>query len=307
MSKTNTPKLHYNNVHKLDYDFKELCTTLPELKPFVFLNKFEKHTIDFSNPIAVKTFNKALLLKHYGISYWEFPDENLCPPIPGRADYIHYLNDVLVESKLLDSITILDIGTGATCIYPILGKAIYDWNFIATDINKNALANSKAISVKNNFDSSIEFRLQPNSAHILKNMIQSEDKIFATMCNPPFFKSEKEAIEATKRKLKGLGKQGDFQRNFSGTSNELWYKGGEKAFLHNYLYESSLYKTQCFWYTSLVSNKDNIKSVKKSLYKLGATVVKIINMSQGNKVSRIITWTFLTTKEQEDWLKYDKK
>ena len=110
------------------------------------------------------------------------------------------------------------------------------------------------------------------------------------MCNPPFYKSLEEAQGANMRKSRNLGNNAI--RNFSGNKNELWYIGGEKAFLHNYLYESSLHKTTSKWFTSLVSKKDNIKSLEESSKKLGATEFKVIPMSQGNKVSRIAAWRF---------------
>ena len=110
------------------------------------------------------------------------------------------------------------------------------------------------------------------------------------MCNPPFFKSAEEAQGANKRKNKNLGN--NTVRNFSGNNNELWYIGGEKAFLHNYLYESSLFKEKSKWFTSLVSKKENIKSLEKSSAKLGAVEFKVIPMSQGNKVTRIACWRF---------------
>ena len=93
------------------------------------------------------------------------------------------------------------------------------------------------------------------------------------MCNPPFYKSENEALEATTRKLKGLNKaENKFVRNFAGTHNELWYKGGEKVFIHNYLYESALFRNQCIWFTTLVSKKDLVKGIYNSLKKLGANI-----------------------------------
>ena len=73
--------------------------------------------------------------------------------------------------------------------------------------------------------------------------------------------------------------------------------------MHNYLYESSLLKTASFWYTSLVSNKDNVKTINQSLKKLGATAVLTIGMNIGNKKSRIVAWTFLDEQQKEDWNK----
>ena len=295
--------MHKKSIHQSNYDFKKLTQSIPELKPFVFKNDYGTVTIDFANPEAVKSLNKALLKVYYAVDYWEFPDEHLCPPIPGRVDYIHHLADLIKNFKLPNPIKILDVGTGATCIYPLLGYSKYNWNFVGTDVDVKALKNAQTIIDKNNLASNIELRLQTNNAHILKGIIKSTDAFTISMCNPPFYKNKQEASETTKRKLKGLKKEYVIPiRNFSGTANELWYEGGEKAFLHNYLYESSLFKTNSFWYTSLVSNKDLVKSMQKSLNKLGAIEVKVIDMAQGNKVSRVVAWTFLSNEQQKDWL-----
>jgi 23S rRNA (adenine1618-N6)-methyltransferase len=279
-----------------------LCKHHIGLKAFVHTNQYQKRTIDFANPKAVKALNTALLKADYNIDFWEFPDTNLCPPIPGRVDYIHYLNDLLVDSGLQNPTTILDIGTGATCIYMLLGHAAYSWHFIGSDVDKASLETAQTIIDKNKLSEVMELRFQTETSQILKGVLDPSEKIIAAICNPPFFKSEADALAATRRKLEGLGATNkEVVRNFSGTQTELWYQGGEKAFLHNYLYESSLLKTNCFWFTSLVSNKEHVKSMQKSLKKLGATKIKVINMSQGNKISRVVAWTFLTDSEQKEW------
>ena len=95
------------------------------------LNPYGKQTINFFNPQAVKALNKALLVTHYGIRYWDIPKNYLCPPIPGRADYIHYIADLIdpegvnmmVKEECDDQprrqCRCLDIGVGANCIYPL--------------------------------------------------------------------------------------------------------------------------------------------------------------------------------------------
>ncbi|WP_341215857.1 23S rRNA (adenine(1618)-N(6))-methyltransferase RlmF [uncultured Wocania sp.] len=287
--------MHSNNKHKSGYDLDALSVCFPELEAFILVNKYEIKTIDFANPDAVKALNTALLYKYYNIDFWKFPDANLCPPIPGRVDYIHYLADLLKASNLKENISILDIGTGATCIYPILGVAEYNWSFVATDIDKTSIETAQKIINKNNLNDSISLRHQKDSSRIFKGVLNEDDRFSASICNPPFYKSKTEALEATTRKLKGLNRVEDkLVRNFAGTQNELWYKGGEKAFIHNYLYESSLFKEQCVWFTTLVSKKDLVRGIYVSLKKLGAIHIKTINMGQGNKISRIVAWTFLT-------------
>ncbi|MCL4143022.1 UNVERIFIED_CONTAM: hypothetical protein GTU68_051281 [Idotea baltica] len=292
-NKTNT-NFHKKNKHKSGYDLEALSKVNPDLSPFVFINKYDTKTIDFTNPKAVKALNTALLFKYYDITFWEFPDSNLCPPIPGRVDYIHHLSDLIKKENITGDISILDIGTGATCIYPILGHAEYQWKFVGTDIDKTSLKTAQNIITKNELENAVTLRFQEDASQILKGVINENDSFSISMCNPPFYKSEAEALESTNRKLKGLNKEsGTTVRNFSGTHNELWYTGGEKAFLHNYLYESSLFKDQCQWFTSLVSKKDLVKGMQISLKKFSATQVKVINMGQGNKLSRIVAWTFL--------------
>jgi len=279
--------LHTNNKFNTSYDFDELIIKNPSLKEFVLENKFGSISIDFSNPTAVKELNKALLYTYDKISTWIFPDENLCPPIPGRLDYIHHLADLISEEK---NIKILDIGTGATCIYPLLGVAEYNWDFVAIDIDINSLDTAQDIIDDNSLDTKIKLRQQLDENQILKGILNDDDSFSAVICNPPFYKSAEEARGANRRKNRNLGNSS--VRNFAGNNNELWYIGGEKAFLHNYLFESSLYKDRSIWFTSLVSKKENVESMEKSSKKLGATAFKVIPMNQGNKVTRIICWKY---------------
>ncbi len=279
--------LHPKNNFKNGYNFDELIVKNPALKEFVVKNEFGTVTIDFSNLEAVRELNKALICSLDKISNWNFPKENLCPPIPGRLDYIHYLADLL---SLEGATKILDIGTGATCIYPLLGVSAYDWSFVATDIDLDSLDTAQDIIDDNKLTEKIELRQQLKEENILKGIVVDGDSFTAVMCNPPFYKSAEEAQGANGRKSKNLGNNA--VRNFAGNNNELWYIGGEKAFLHNYLYESSLYKTSSKWFTSLVSKKENVKSLEKSSKKLGATEFKVIPMHQGNKVTRIVAWKF---------------
>lgn len=296
--------MHKNSLHTNSYDFELLTKNHEALKSHVFVNDYQNQTIDFSNPEAVKALNTALLYTHYDVKFWEFPDKNLCPPIPSRADYIHHLADLLRRSHLESDVKVLDIGVGASCIYPLLGNSIYNWSFVGSDIDEKSLQIAQKIIDKNNLENVIELRHQRDYQHILKGILNPSDKFTASVCNPPFFKSQADALDATKTKLKGLGNKSDkVIRNFSGTPKELCYAGGEKAFLHNYLYESSQFPKQCYWFTSLVSNVSHVRSMEASLKKLGATEFRVLDMIQGNKVSRVVAWSFLTEKEQNDWIK----
>lgn len=303
--------LHLRNLHRSRYDFELLISNCPELKPFVSINKYAIETIDFSNPIAVKTLNRALLQTYYEIQNWDIPKNYLCPPIPGRADYIHYLADLLSESNngnipVGSSVSGLDIGTGANCIYPILGSAIYDWSFVATDIDKKAIENcSKIIEANPKLIEAISLQQQTESRFIFKNIITPEDRFTFMMCNPPFHASAEEANKSTLRKISSLNlkdkKNAKPVLNFGGQHAELWCNGGEISFITQMIYESVKYISQCLWFTTLVSKKENLSAIYKTLKKVNALEIRTIDMAQGQKNSRIVAWSFLKPTDQEKW------
>ena len=288
-------KLHPKNYHNSLYNFNNLIKDVPELKKYIIKNPDGIDTVNFSNPEVVYLLNKALLLHYYDLSFWDIPKENLIPPVPSRADYIHYIADLLDDSSPKnDTKKLLDIGTGASLIYPIIGSAVYNWHFVATDIEPKSLENAALIIANNDrLKEKVTLRLQPNKKNILKGIISETDYFDAVICNPPFFKSEKEAAFQTQRKIKGLtkNKASKVIHNFSGLHNELWCNGGELVFLLNYIQESQLFQNQVGWFTSLVSNEDNLKVCFKELKRLKA-VFRTIEMLQGNKKSRILIWKF---------------
>jgi 23S rRNA (adenine1618-N6)-methyltransferase len=304
---TEKSNLHTRNPHRFRYDFDKLIAVLPELEQYVVTDatRLEK-TIDFSPSEAVKTLNKSLLLAEYAIDYWDIPSQYLCPPIPGRADYIHYLADLLAESNkgtipTGEQILGLDIGIGANCIYPILGNSSYDWSFVGVDIDENALQNCKKIIAQNpKLSEVISLQLQTEPRYIFKNIILPEDRFSFTICNPPFHSSETAASKANSRKVNQL-KSDEKQLNFGGKEAELWCAGGEIGFITQMIYESVKYPLQCFWFTTLVSKKDNLKTIYRTLNKVGAVTIKTFDMAQGQKRSRFVAWTFLSEKQQNEW------
>ncbi len=306
---TEKTNLHPRNLDRFGYDFDQLITISPELEKFVSINEHAIKTIDFSNPEAVKALNKALLKTHFEIQKWDIPANYLCPPIPGRADYIHYLADLLASSNngiIPEGETVqgLDIGIGANCIYPIIGNAAYGWSFVGTDIDEKAIQNCKKIIQNNpNLIDAISLQLQTESRFIFKNIFTPEDKFTFTICNPPFHNSKEEATKASIRKINNLEntRTKNPVLNFGGQNAELWCEGGEIGFVTQMIYESAKYPMQCLWFTTLVSKKENLSSLYKTLNKVSAVDIKTIDMAQGQKTSRIVAWTFLSQEQQKAW------
>ena len=297
--------LHKKNIHRHGYDFDALTHAYPPLSHYIISNIFNQQaTIDFSDGSAVKALNFALLKKYYHIEHWDFPTGYLCPPIPGRMDYIHYLADLLKASKIASTnkISVLDIGTGASCIYPMLGARSQGWHFVASDIDPISIkAANTNIQSNTGLAKQITCRLQHNSNHIFEGIIQPNEYYHLTMCNPPFHKSLADATKGTLRKWQNLGKgdssnssnsRKDNTLNFGGQKAELWCEGGEVNFIRQMIKESKQYREQVLWFTCLVSKKDNLSAIKLSLKKANATKVNVVKMAQGQKISRFVAWSF---------------
>lgn len=299
--------LHPRNRHQAPYDFAALCLRTPELQPFVFVNPYGASTIDFADPAAVKALNKALLALHYGILHWDLPAGYLCPPIPGRVDYLHRVADLLAESAgkvpTGKGVRVLDVGVGANCIYPLLGAREYGWRFVGSDIDPVSVKAASLLANSNGLGSQIECRLQGRTGDIFQGIVAPRERFALTLCNPPFHASLAEASKGTERKLRNLGKEVKDKPvlNFGGQKAELWCEGGEAAFLAAMINQSRAFAEQCLWFSSLVSKKENLPAAKKALTRVGARQVRVLEMAQGNKVSRVLAWTFFDEAGCREW------
>jgi 23S rRNA (adenine1618-N6)-methyltransferase len=297
--------VHPRNRHRDGYDFVVFAERAPELARFVKPHPIQGLTIDFSDPVAVMTLNRALL-RDYGVTHWEIPAGYLCPGVPGRADYVHTLADLLAadqsgEVPIGKDIRVLDVGTGANCVYPLVGHAEYGWNFVATDIDLTAIESARAILAANpKFSSHIEIRAQAYAPSIFAGVLSKKECFAASMCNPPFHASAEAATAGTQRKIRNLttGERERFVLNFGGQSHELWCRGGEPAFIKRLIEESAQFPETCVWYTTLVSKSSTLPAMEKALKTVPVREVKQFDLTQGQKKSRIVAWTFLKTEQR---------
>ena len=302
--------LHPRNRHQGHYDFPRLIKSSPELGKFVITNPYGKESIDFANPAAVRVFNRALLKAFYGIAHWDIPADYLCPPIPGRADYVHFLADLLAERNegvipRGAAIKALDVGTGANCIYPLIGHSEYGWHFVGSDVDKIALASATTIVKANQLGKAIGVREQSNRKYILAGLLERDERFDITLCNPPFHASQEEALRGSQRKWRALGKADPKRKlpvlNFGGQAAELWCEGGEARFVAQLIAESAQVSAQVLWFSTLVSKASNLPLIQSTLKKTGALESHVVEMSQGQKQSRFVAWTFHDKAQQAAW------
>lgn len=297
--------LHPRNRHRGRYDFTALKQIHPALIPFVKVNAYGDESIDFADPASVKALNQALLHHFYQIEHWIIPDGFLCPPVPGRADYIHHLADLLAEdnqSVVPRDASVLDVGCGANCIYPLIGHREYGWRFTGSEINSQAMQAANAtIEANPGLNRAIRLRRQKNNKAVLAGIIHKNEIFDAVLCNPPFHASAAEARQGAQRKLHNLGLDKNSPLNFGGKQDELWCDGGESAFIRQMINESVNVARQCLWFTSLVSRKENLPEIYRALEEAGAIKVRTINMAQGQKQSRFVAWSFFDTPARARW------
>ncbi|MCH4295017.1 23S rRNA (adenine(1618)-N(6))-methyltransferase RlmF [Shewanella sp. 3B26] len=296
--------LHPDNAHRDGYDFGALVASFPPLKAFVRPNAYGNPSIDFARPEAVKALNCALLKHHYGIQGWDIPKGFLCPPIPGRVDYLHHLEDLLTQTPAAEGLPVLDIGTGANGIYALLAASRFGREVVATDIAKASLANvARVLAANPQLNARVSLRHQTNPKRIFAGVVTDEECFAACVCNPPFHASADDAAGGSRKKLAGLAKSrgnqtgsaekaGAPRLNFGGQDAELWCDGGERRFLLRMIEESARRPQLCLWFTSLVSKGENVRPCKRQLEKLGAAEVKVLEMHQGMKITRVLAWRF---------------
>lgn len=293
--------LHPRNRHQGSYDFPALMRASPALRPFVAPTPRGNLSIDFTDPQAVRALNRALLALHHGVRDWDIPADFLCPPIPGRADYLHHLADLLAEGnggRIPRGATtrLLDVGTGANGVYPLIGFKEYGWHFVGSDIAPAALdAFGRTLAANPDCAAAIELRLQPEPQAIFAGILQPGERYAATLCNPPFHASPDDAVRGSQRKWKNLGKTTSKQvplLNFGGQAAELWCPGGEAAFIDRMIRESRACARQVGWFTCLVSKASNLPPLQAALRREQAGEVRVVAMAQGQKQSRFLAWRF---------------
>lgn len=294
-----SPGLHPRNRHQGRYDIAALVAASPELARFVVRTPQGDDSIDFADPRAVKALNLALLALQYGVRGWDIPDGYLCPPIPGRADYVHHLADLLASARggvvpRGPAVRILDLGVGANVIYPLLGHREYGWSFVGTETDHRALTSAARILAANpGLAAAVTLRPQAQATAILDGVLAPGERFAACMCNPPFHASAAEARGGSERKWKNLGRADDRRplRNFGGQANELWCPGGEAGFLGRLVAESARHRDACECFTALVSRSASLPGLVAALRACGASH-RVVEMGQGHKRSRILAWSF---------------
>ncbi|AAW42333.1 conserved hypothetical protein [Cryptococcus deneoformans JEC21] len=289
--------MHQNNPYlKQKPDFARLASRYPKFAPFVSVSEDGYTSINFQDPTALRELTKCLLKEDWNLDV-DLREDRLCPTIPNRLDYIYHVLDLEphLPSSSLRPLRILDIGTGATAIYPILlARLRPDSRIVATEIDESSYNHAKATLEKNNIPpSSITVLKSPTPDPILFPLLECKGKSEdwdLTICNPPFFASSQEMLQGMELK--------DRQAHAAPTAsdNELITRGGELAFITSMIRESIDIGHKCTWYTTLVGKYSSLQPLIETLREFKIDNYFVINMKQSRTSRWILGWSHTMTR-----------
>ncbi|MCJ1370519.1 hypothetical protein MMC20_001732 [Loxospora ochrophaea] len=265
-------------------DFSTLALQSPD---------FQKHLksngqLDFSDPAAVKQLTKSLLKADFGIEI-DLPDDRLCPPVPNRLNYILWIQALLdtTSGRLTEQADIsqdvigLDIGTGASCIYPLLGcQQRPNWKFIATDIDEKNMHYARQNILSNDLQSRIRPLPTTPSDPLIPLDALNLSHITFTISNPPFYASTASLLASSASKSRPP------HSTCTGSETEMVTPGGEVAFVSRMIDESAELRERVQWYSSMLGKRDSVAAVISTLKNKGAENWAVKEFVQGGGKTR---------------------
>ncbi|OTB01067.1 hypothetical protein M426DRAFT_64625 [Hypoxylon sp. CI-4A] len=280
---------YYETLYTEDLDFRSLGQRDPG---FHAILERDSH-VDFANPTSVMQLTKTLLKLDFGLLV-DLPMDRLCPPVPNRHNYILWLKNLLDSSSPLPGseptkpATGLDIGTGASAIYPLLGCAQRSsWSFIATDVDEKSLSYARRNVELNNLQSRIRVVERTVTGCLIPLDELDLESIDFVMVNPPFYTSEAE--------LEHLAKQKSRPPNSActGAPIEMVCAGGEVGFARRMIDESLVLRERVQWYTCMLGKQSSLEILIDSLRSSNVVNYAVTAFVQGNKTRRwAIGWSF---------------
>ncbi|KAI8816953.1 ribosomal RNA large subunit methyltransferase F-like protein, partial [Fimicolochytrium jonesii] len=248
--------MHDRNPYVQKPDFRTLAQKYPNLSPYIVTTKTGTPALDFTDPRAQRELTCALLWVDFGIRL-EIPLDTLCPPVPNRLDYILMIEDLILESGKGDrEVFGIDIGTGASCIYPLLAcTRNKQWNMLALDIEPRSISYARANISRNGLEKRVKVVLNESSDTLLpaELLVSFKTQIYDfLLTNPPFYTSPSQI--AASRSAKNLPPTAIC----TGALNEMITAGGELAFILKLVEESRELKGRVRWWSSLVGRKSDV-------------------------------------------------
>ncbi|XP_041052913.1 RNA N6-adenosine-methyltransferase mettl16 isoform X2 [Carcharodon carcharias] len=270
-------------------DFTYLASRYTEFQQHVHTSLTGKVSLNFKDPEAVRALTCTLLKEDFGLTI-DIPLERLIPTVPLRLNYIHWVEDLIgsdtVKSKLIRGI---DIGTGASCIYPLLGATMNGWFFLATEVDDMCFNYAKKNVEQNNLSDLIKVVKVPQKT-LLMDALKEESEIVYDfcMCNPPFFANQLEAKGVNSR---NPSRPPPSSVNTGGIT-EIMAEGGELEFVKRIIHDSLQLKKRLRWYSCMLGKKCSLAPLKEELRQQEVPKVTHTEFCQGRTMRWALAWSF---------------
>ncbi|XP_022451184.1 RNA N6-adenosine-methyltransferase METTL16 isoform X1 [Delphinapterus leucas] len=283
--------MHARNRYKdKPPDFAYLASKYPDFQQHVQINLNGRVSLNFKDPEAVRALTCTLLREDFGLSI-DIPLERLIPTVPLRLNYIHWVED-LIGHQDSDKSTLrrgIDIGTGASCIYPLLGTTLNGWYFLATEVDDMCFNYAKKNVEQNNLSDLIKVVKVPQKT-LLMDALKEESEIIYDfcMCNPPFFANQLEAKGVNSRNPR---RPPPSSVNTGGIT-EIMAEGGELEFVKRIIHDSLQLQKRLRWYSCMLGKKCSLAPLKEELRIQGVPKVTYTEFCQGRTMRWALAWSF---------------
>ncbi|KAM5149481.1 RNA N(6)-adenosine-methyltransferase METTL16 [Callospermophilus lateralis] len=283
--------MHERNRYKdIPPDFAYLASKYPDFKQHVQINLNGRVSVNFKDPEAVRALTCTLLKEDFGLSI-DIPLERLIPTVPLRLNYIHWVED-LIGHQDSDKSTLrrgIDIGTGASCIYPLLGATLNGWYFLATEVDDMCFNYAKKNVEQNNLSDLIKVVKVPQKTLLMDALKEKSEIIYDfCMCNPPFFANQLEAKGVNSRNPR---RPPPSSVNTGGIT-EIMAEGGELEFVKRIIHDSLQLKKRLRWYSCMLGKKCSLAPLKEELRIQGVPKVTFTEFCQGRTMRWALAWSF---------------
>ncbi|KKA26160.1 hypothetical protein TD95_003605 [Thielaviopsis punctulata] len=275
----------FAELYKTEPDFRELALFDADFAPFV-----KNGSIEFSSPDAVMQLTKSLLSRDFGLKL-EMPPDRLCPMVHNRHNYILWLKELvdstMPEGARQEDVLGLDIGTGASCIYPLLGCVQRPWQFIGTDIDESNIIFARENIARNSFQSRIRLLLRSPSDPLISLSDFGVSRLTFTMTNPPFYTSLQDLRDSAALKARPP------LTACTGSAAEMVTAGGEVGFATRILADSLVCRERVQWYTVMFGKHASLEEFVGSLQSHGISNYAVTEFVQGARTRRVaVAWSF---------------
>lgn len=275
------------------YEFRSLLRADPSLRKYLCVGELGELTVHLESREATLAITRATLHHFFSLSF-ALPSDHLVPIVPGRVQYFRWAASLLPPDKDRTPLTCIDVGTGPSAIYALVGARIFPhWRFIATDTDQVAVAVARGNVNANLLENSIRVvQTLPSDPllddHLFTHPHQQYAPPAITICNPPFF------VHTNHPPHDHPHHQDDDARAPAGTPTQMETPGGEAQFVRR-LARDSVNVSYIGIFTSLIGLHSDVASLVDYIRgdAVRATHVISVTLDSGGRTKRwAIAWHF---------------